>query len=178
MDDSDDEPVFSLQSYAEMCAEFFGTRDADRIAIAARHGVDEESWERGLEQWTERLDDDEDAPVAQEFRRLVKTALERAVGPHAPVTFDAHVEIDARVEAGQPTEQVLAEHQLDTRTYWLAAFEWMVRADQDPRLKVYMQLRKQKRYAELTHQVARSPFAVLGPGNLVRARRCRQCAAR
>jgi hypothetical protein len=176
MGDSDDDMVFSLQSYAEMCAEAFGVPTADRVAIAARHGVNRASWERGVAQWTGRLGDP-DSPLSQEFRRLIKEALERSVGPVAPVPLDRYVEISARCSAGQPAEQVLAEHHLDARAYSLAAYEWMVRGDQDKRLKVYVDLRFRKRFAELTHQAPRSQFVVLGPGNLVRARRCPNCGA-
>jgi hypothetical protein len=172
-----DKPAFSLQRYAEMCAEAFGVPEADRVAIAARHGVNEETWERGLAEWTKRLDDDEDSPLSQEFRRLVLAALKRTVGPHAPLTLEAYVEINARSSAGHPIEAVLADHHTDGRAFSLDAFEWIVRADQDKRLNAYIYVRTQKRYAEITHQAPRSHFTVHERGNLVRARRCPTCGA-
>jgi len=155
-----------------------GVAGADYVAIAARHGLDRGTWERGMAEWSAELARAGDgSPLSREFMAMLTAALERSVGPHAPVTLDDYVDISARCMSGQPADQVIAEHHLDMRRFTLAGYKWKARGERDKRLEVYMALRTKKRIAELTNRAERSQFAVIGPGNLVRARRCRNCGA-
>ena len=173
-----DEPAFPLQRYADVCGEGLGVTGADYVAIAARHGVDRPTWERGMADWSARLAAaGEGSPLSREFMTMLTGALERSIGPHAPVTLDSYVEISARCMSRQPVDQVLADHQLDMRQFTLAGYQWKGRGERDKRLEVYIALRTKKRVAELTNEAERSQFAVIGPGNLMRARRCRNCGA-
>ena len=79
--------------------------------------------------------------------------------------------------SGQPADQVLADLRLDARQFTLAGYQWKARGDRDKRLEVYVALRTKKRIAELTNAAERSQFAIIGPGNLVRARQCGNCGA-
>ncbi|MGO8997973.1 MAG: zinc finger domain-containing protein [Polyangiaceae bacterium] len=170
--------AFSLQRYADVCGEGLGVAGADYAAIAAKHGIDRPTWERGMAEWGARLAQAGDgSPTSREFMAMLTAALERSIGPHAPVTLDAYVDISARCMSGQAPDRVMADHGLDARQFTLAGYQWKGRGERDKRLEVYIALRTKKRIAELTNAAERSQFAVIGPGNLMRARRCRNCGA-
>jgi LSD1 subclass zinc finger protein len=119
----------------------------------------------------------EGSPMSREFMAMLTASLERSIGPHTPVTLTDYVDISARCMSGQPADRVMADHQLDARQFTLAGYQWKARGEQDKRLEVYVALRTKKRIAELTNAAERSQFAIIGPGNMMRARRCRNCGA-
>jgi hypothetical protein len=171
-------PPFSIDRYADILGEGVGLPAPDWAAIAARHGLDRATWERGMAEWGARLaEGGEGAALNRDFTARLTAALARSIGEHAPVSLDAYVDISARAMTGEPIDRALADHGLDMRRFTLAGYQWKARGEEDPRLGVYLALRTKKGIVERTHEAERSQFAVYGPGNLVRARRCRACGA-
>jgi hypothetical protein len=90
------------------------------------------------------------------------------------MALDRYVEINVRVQSGDPVAAVLAASGESLASYSAASYEWMEWFDQDPGLALYFRLRVQKGVAEATGRSPREP-GVYGPGNLVRGRRCHAC---
>ena len=105
------EPTFTLQRYADICGEGLGIAGADSVALAANHGIDRPTWERGMAEWSAILAEaGEASPLSRDFMAMLTAALAQSIGPHAPVTLDAYVEIERalhvrparRSSAGRP----------------------------------------------------------------------------
>lgn len=97
--------------------------DADREAILADHGLDEDGWQRIDDAWTERLAQADEAhgdrdgvpPLVLAHANAFAAAQRERAG--ALLTFDRYVEITRALQRGRDIAAVLERFSIDLATY-------------------------------------------------------------
>jgi DNA-directed RNA polymerase subunit RPC12/RpoP len=166
--------VIALETYAAIVAAGTGRAGADWPALAASHGVDRAGWDEASAGWGKQLA--ADAALSRRFLRLILDAMIATDG-EATLGLDDYVAVNADVRTGRPVAEAQAAVGCDDRRWTQVSYAWMDRLARDPWLNTYFQLRVHKAIAERTRRAPRDDFAVYGPANLVRARRCHHCGA-
>ena len=132
-------PDVDVVAYAKLAAAL-SRPDADREALLAEHGLDEESWQLVEDVWSERFTraeeahDDQDGvpPLVLAHANAFAAAQREQAG--ALLAFDRYVEVTRALQRGHDIATVLERFAIDLATYLASHQHWTVKLATDPAL--------------------------------------------
>ncbi len=117
--------------------------DADRDALLAEHGLDEDTWDRLDDVWQERLsaaveemgDSDAVPPLVKEHADAFAREQAVRVSAGAPMTFERFIEVTHDIQRGNDVQHVLKRNGTNLHEYLRAEQHWLKRMMDDPDLQ-------------------------------------------
>lgn len=124
--------TMDVRAYATLSARL-AEPDADRAALLAEHGLDEDGWDEIDDAWQARLSEAEDAVgdedavplLVKEHAEAFAQAQAARVSPGEPLSLERFVEITLDVQRGQDTQHVLKRHGTTLHDYLRAQQHWL-----------------------------------------------------
>ncbi len=128
------DPARDIADYAALCAELASA--ADRAAVLARHGLDEERWSELEDRWLDELsraeeehEGDSPPPLVLAFAEAFSRAQQRGL---AVLPFERYAEITRDLCGGRDVAVVLARHRVELAEYLRAHRHWTELIARDP----------------------------------------------
>jgi hypothetical protein len=117
--------------------------DADRSALLAAQGLDEDSWDRLDDVWQERLsaaieamgDSDAVPPLVKEHADAFAQEQAARVSAGAPLTFERFIEVTHEIQRGHDIQHVLKRNGTTLHDYLRAEQHWLTRMMDDADLQ-------------------------------------------
>jgi hypothetical protein len=144
MDSVDPRPDLTTDvcAYAVLSVEL-AQPDADREAILAAHGLDEDAWDAMDDGWQARLSDavesageeDKLPLLVQEHAEAFARAQAERVSPGAPLSFERFIEITHDIQRGQDAQHVMKRNGTTLHDYLRAEQHWLKRMMDDGALQ-------------------------------------------
>lgn len=125
--------VTDVRAYAALSARL-AEPDADRAALLAEHGLDEDGWDALDDLWIARLseaadaagDEDRVPPLVQEHAEAFARAQAERASAGAPLSFERFVEITLEIQrAGADVKYVLSRNATTLHDYLRAEQHWL-----------------------------------------------------
>lgn len=121
-----------VRAYAELSVRL-AEPDADRDALLAEHGLDEDGWDAIDDLWQARLSEAVDAmgdaetvpPLVKEHADAFAAAQAARVSPGAPLTLERFVEVTLDLQRGQDVQHALKRHGTTLHDYLRAQQHWL-----------------------------------------------------
>lgn len=121
-----------VRAYAVLAVEL-AQPDADRDAILARHGLDEEAWDALDDAWQSRLSDaveamgeaDDVPPLVQQHAEAFAKAQAERVSVGAPLAFERFIEITLDIQRGKDVEHAMKRNGTTLHDYLRAQQHWL-----------------------------------------------------
>lgn len=107
--------------------------DADRAAILAEHGLDEDGWDELDDAWQARLsaavdevgEDDSVPMLVKEHADAFAAAQAARVSPGPPLTFERFIEVTHDIQRGHDIQHVLKRNGTTLHDYLRAQQHWL-----------------------------------------------------
>lgn len=130
-----------VRAYAALSARL-AEPDADRAALLAEHGLDEDGWDELDDVWQARLGEAEDAmgdeqsvpPLVKEHAEAFAQAQAARVSPGAPLSIERFIEITLDIQRGQDIQHVLKRNATTLHDYLRAQQHWLKKMMEDAQL--------------------------------------------
>jgi hypothetical protein len=138
--------LVDVRAYAALSARLAET-DADREALLAEHGLDEDGWDEIDDAWQARLSEAEDATgdedavplLVKEHAEAFAQAQATRVSAGPPLTLERFIEITLDVQRGQDTQHVLKRNGTTLHDYLRAQQHWLKKMMEDAALAARFQ---------------------------------------
>ncbi|MEZ4300519.1 MAG: hypothetical protein R3B70_36590 [Polyangiaceae bacterium] len=116
--------------------------EADREALLAEHGLDEDAWDELDDAWQARLSDaleaagDSDSVplLIKEHADAFAEAQAARVRPGPPLSIDRFIEVTLEIQRGQDIRHVLPRNKTTLHDYLRAQQHWLKQMMDDPEL--------------------------------------------
>jgi hypothetical protein len=135
--------AIDVQAYAALSARL-AEPDADRDALLAEHGLDEDGWDELDDAWQARLSEDADAtgeqdavpPLVKEHAEAFARAQAERVSAGEPLSFERFIQITHDIQrAGSDVKYVLQKNGTTLHEYLRAEQHWLRRMMDDAALQ-------------------------------------------
>jgi hypothetical protein len=131
-----------IRAYAALAVRL-AEPDADRTALLAEHGLDEDAWDLLDDAWQERLsaaidamgDSDAVPPLVKEHADAFAQEQALRVAAGAPMTFERFVEVTHDIQRGHDIQHLLKRNGTTLHDYLRAEQHWLKRMLDDPELQ-------------------------------------------
>lgn len=143
-----------VRAYAALSARL-AEPEADRAALLAEQGLDEDGWDRIDDAWQERLSAAVDAmgdsetvpPLVQQHAEAFAAEQAARAAAHAPMPFERFLEITQDIRRGHESQHVMKRNGTTLQAYLRAQQHWLRRMMDDPDLQSRFHRAMQRRGA-------------------------------
>lgn len=141
-----------VRAYAALSARL-AEPDADRAALLAEHGLDEDGWDEIDDAWQARLSeavdamgDEESVPLlVKEHADAFAEAQAARVSPGEPLSLERFVEVTLDIQRGQDIQHVLKRNGTTLHDYLRAQQHWLKKMMDDAALAARFQRAMERR---------------------------------
>lgn len=150
--DSRLELTSDVRAYAELSV-ILAEPDADRVALLAERGLDEDAWDEIDDLWQTRLSEaievlgevDTVPPLVQEHAEAFAKVQAARVATGAPLSFERFIEVTRELQRGHDIQHVLKRNGTTLHDYLRAEQHWLKQMMNDPALQARFHQAMQRR---------------------------------